>query len=382
MKIKIAAIIALALLMGAETMLAADSRKLPVSRQSGINYQKFCEQYPKQSKGYQKQYRGVYLKNCRQQGQSVAVPPKSQQIRAVPPSQQAPVPKQDTVKAPKKQPVIKPAQKEPSLTPQQPAIKSTQEKMFEIKRPVPVLRAPLPPTKKAPVLVPNTQNQAQRRSQRVPQPGSFDLRSAPGSQLIDEGTTSIAPRGLPPNAGSSGPSRVLPDPAELAILSIEVLEDRSLLIPGGYAELGVDVENTGEATPRITLSASDLVGYEASTGAVRGGETRRLYMRIPLRGHRLRGDFLDARILLAQDDGNPWRDTLSADNERVVRIRVGRPELAIIDLRRVTREAVRPGDDVQFTARVRNTGNASVNVAVINNYIEEVAGSVDPSQGR
>jgi hypothetical protein len=124
----------------------------------------------------------------------------------VPPAQLAPVPKQDTVKAPNKQAVIKPAKKEPSLTPQQPEIKSTREKMFEIKRPVPVLRAPLPPTKKAPVFVPNTRNQAQQRNQIAPKPGILDLRNTPSSQFIDERKTSIVPRGLLPDTGTTPPA--------------------------------------------------------------------------------------------------------------------------------------------------------------------------------
>jgi type II secretory pathway pseudopilin PulG len=140
---------------------------LTMAQQSTINYKKFCQEYSKQSQDFQKQYRGVYLKNCLKLDQSVAVPPIKQQSQAVPPSsqpsqtappsQQAPDSKQDEVKPAQKEPEAQPVKREQSPTPQQPEIK---EKEPEPIRTLPELRSPLPGTKKEPLPVFKTQAQA------------------------------------------------------------------------------------------------------------------------------------------------------------------------------------------------------------------------------
>jgi hypothetical protein len=156
MKIRIATILGLVLLIGPVTILAADNPDLLFAQQSGINYQKFCQEYSKQSKDFQTKYRGVYLKNCLKLNQPVAVPPKKEQGKAVPPAQQAPDQKKDEVKPPKGQPDVIPVKKRSAPTPQQPEIKPAEKKEPKIKRPIPVLRPTLPETKKGPLPVVKT----------------------------------------------------------------------------------------------------------------------------------------------------------------------------------------------------------------------------------
>lgn len=64
MRITSTLVLSLAVLFWPGNILAAGSQELLLVRQSSINYQKFCQEYSKQSKDFQKKYRGVYLKNC------------------------------------------------------------------------------------------------------------------------------------------------------------------------------------------------------------------------------------------------------------------------------------------------------------------------------
>jgi hypothetical protein len=181
MKIKIIAILGLILLIGTKAVLAFDSRKPFFTKNSGLTYGKFCKEYPNQSKDFQKQYRGVYLKNCLKQEQPVGAASKKQQTKATRPS------KQDEVKPAKKQPVIKPAQKEPSLTP----------KKTGIKRPSLVLSSPLLKNRKALFPVGKTRKQA---AGGVKTSGLQTDRVAEGSAASSSGV------GSPSSAVSAVPS--------------------------------------------------------------------------------------------------------------------------------------------------------------------------------
>jgi outer membrane biosynthesis protein TonB len=164
--------------------------------------EKFCQEYSKQTKNFQKKYRGVYLKNCLKLNQPVAVPPKKEQTQTAPPSQQALDPKKDEVKPPQNQPEVKPVKKRPAPIPQQPEVKPAEKKEPEIKRPIPVLRAPLPETKKAPLPVVKTQQQ-QAAADLVIAAFKAPASAKPGEDISKKIQLSISNQGSGTATGSA-----------------------------------------------------------------------------------------------------------------------------------------------------------------------------------
>jgi hypothetical protein len=161
-----------------------------------------------------------------------------------------------------------------------------------------------------------------------------------------------------PDTGS--PLGRMLDPAELAIRTARV-DSGSLLIPGGYAVIGVEVENTGDIVPNVKAIAGSV---KSGTGAIPARRTRWLHIRMPI-SDSMRGNEVETVIQLAKADGSRWTDANSADNSRTLRFRIGRPEMAITGVRRASANPVHPGDrGVELVVNVRNTGNAAANVGV------------------
>jgi hypothetical protein len=196
-----------------------------IAQQSKVNYEKFCQDYSKQTKDFQKQYRGVYLKNCLKLDQSVAAPPKKGQSQAVPPikqqsqavppasqpgqsappSQQVQDPKKDDKKAPDKQPDVTPVKRQPAPAPQPPVIKPAPDKEPEIKRPIPVLRPTLPDTRKGPLPVVKThEDQKQAAADLAIAAFKTPTSAKPGEDIGKKINLSISNQGRGTATGSAG----------------------------------------------------------------------------------------------------------------------------------------------------------------------------------